>query len=79
MDKVKSDEIKFIVLLKKAKNVQSFSPLGRDDKRCQTAEPQLRQLRPGHTVACWKAPDYEHAPPCEIPSQPSSQEVPSHD
>ena len=54
-------------------------PLGRDDKHCQTVEPELRQVRPGHTVACWKAPDYEHASACQIPSQLSSQEVPTYD
>ncbi len=53
-------------------------PLGRNDKRCQTLEPQLRRLRPSHTVACWKAPDYETAPPCDIPSQ-LSPEVSAHD
>ncbi len=42
-------------------------PLGRDDKRCQRVEPELRELQPDHVVACWKAPDYEKAPPCEIP------------
>ena len=53
-------------------------PLGRNDKRCQTIEPELRQVRPDHTVACWKAPDYETAPAREVPSQLSS-EVYSHE
>ncbi len=48
-------------------------PLGRDDKRCQTVEPELRQFRPDRTVACWKVPGYETAPPREIPSQLSSE------
>jgi len=34
-------------------------PLGADDKRCRTIEPQLRQVRPGRFVACWRAPGYE--------------------
>ena len=40
--------------------------LGRDDKRCQSTEPELRQVQPGHLVACWKAPGYENASPCEV-------------
>ena len=37
-------------------------PLGRDDPQCQTAEPQLREVEPGHWSACWKCPNYESAP-----------------
>ena len=33
--------------------------LGHDDKRCQTVEPQLKEVRPGRHVACWYAPGYE--------------------
>jgi len=33
-------------------------PTGCGDKRCQTAEPQLRQVQPGRSVACWYAPGY---------------------
>jgi peptide/nickel transport system ATP-binding protein/oligopeptide transport system ATP-binding protein len=33
-------------------------PLGRDDRRCQTVEPGLREVVPGHLVACWKCPGY---------------------
>ena len=33
--------------------------LGCNDKRCQTIEPQLRQLDNGRAVACWYAPGYE--------------------
>jgi peptide/nickel transport system ATP-binding protein/oligopeptide transport system ATP-binding protein len=33
--------------------------LGCNDKRCQTVEPQLRQLDNGRAVACWYAPGYE--------------------
>jgi oligopeptide/dipeptide ABC transporter ATP-binding protein len=36
-------------------------PLGREDKRCQTCEPQLRQVEDNHSVACWYAPGYEKA------------------
>jgi len=34
-------------------------PIGCDDRRCQTAEPQLRQVQPGRCAACWYAPNYE--------------------
>ncbi|MBW8002822.1 MAG: ABC transporter ATP-binding protein [Planctomycetes bacterium] len=33
-------------------------PLGCDDRRCQTDEPELREVRPGRCVACWYAPGY---------------------
>ncbi|RKY10816.1 MAG: ABC transporter ATP-binding protein [Planctomycetota bacterium] len=32
---------------------------GRNDKRCQTTEPQLRNVGHGRQVACWHAPGYE--------------------
>jgi oligopeptide/dipeptide ABC transporter ATP-binding protein len=41
--------------------------LGRDDNRCRSSEPGLRQVRPGHLVACWKASGYEHGFTCEVP------------
>jgi len=34
-------------------------PVGCDDKRCQSVEPELREVRPGRKVACWYAPGYE--------------------
>lgn len=34
-------------------------PLGHDDKRCQTQEPPLLEIKPGHWVACWKTCGYE--------------------
>lgn len=35
-------------------------PIGHDDKRCQTAEPELRPVKgPDRCVACWYAPGYE--------------------
>ena len=34
-------------------------PLGCDDRRCQTNEPELREVRPGRYVACWYAPGYK--------------------
>ena len=34
-------------------------PIGCNDKRCQTVEPQLRRLDNGRAVACWCAPGYE--------------------
>ncbi len=34
-------------------------PLGREDKRCQTVEPELRKLAGGRAAACWLAEGYE--------------------
>jgi len=34
-------------------------PVGCNDKRCRTIEPQLRTLAAGRAVACWYAPGYE--------------------
>jgi oligopeptide/dipeptide ABC transporter ATP-binding protein len=34
-------------------------PVGCNDKRCQTVEPELKEVRPGRFVACWYAPGYE--------------------
>jgi len=34
-------------------------PIGCNNKRCQTVEPQLRSLDNGRAVACWFAPGYE--------------------
>jgi len=34
-------------------------PVGTDDKRCRTNEPELREVRPGRYAACWLAPGYE--------------------
>jgi len=34
-------------------------PIGCNDKRCQTIEPELREVIPGRKVACWYAPGYE--------------------
>ena len=44
-------------------------PLGCNDKRCQTVEPNLREVRPGHVAACWKTANYEDSPSCDIPVQ----------
>ncbi len=33
--------------------------VGCGDRRCQTVEPQLREVQPGRCVACWYAPGYE--------------------
>jgi oligopeptide/dipeptide ABC transporter ATP-binding protein len=38
-------------------------PVGGDLKRCQTQEPELREVRPNHWVACWECPGYESAKP----------------
>ena len=32
-------------------------PLGCDNKKCQTQEPQLREVQPGHFAACWLLDD----------------------
>ncbi len=37
-------------------------PVGRDLPRCQSQEPALREVEPGHWVACWECPGYEQAP-----------------
>ena len=34
-------------------------PTGHDDKRCQSVEPELREVQTGRCVACWYAPGYE--------------------
>jgi oligopeptide/dipeptide ABC transporter ATP-binding protein len=34
-------------------------PLGSEDKRCQTEEPDLREVKPHRCVACWYVPGYE--------------------
>ncbi len=36
-------------------------PIGRDLKRCQTQEPELREVQPNHWVACWQCAGYESA------------------
>ncbi len=43
-------------------------PLGRDDKQCQTQEPTLREVQPGHFCACWQCPGYRNAKAAD-PSQ----------
>jgi len=34
-------------------------PVGNADKRCQTVEPELKEVQPGRCVACWHASGYE--------------------
>jgi peptide/nickel transport system ATP-binding protein/oligopeptide transport system ATP-binding protein len=34
-------------------------PVGCDDSRCQSKEPELREVEQGRFVACWYAPGYE--------------------
>jgi oligopeptide/dipeptide ABC transporter ATP-binding protein len=34
-------------------------PVGGNDERCKTVEPELREVQPGRHVACWYAPGYE--------------------
>jgi oligopeptide/dipeptide ABC transporter ATP-binding protein len=34
-------------------------PIGCEDKRCRTVEPELREVQTGRPVACWYAPGYE--------------------
>jgi oligopeptide/dipeptide ABC transporter ATP-binding protein len=33
-------------------------PLGSQDPQCQSQAPPLREVEPGHCVACWKAEGY---------------------
>jgi oligopeptide/dipeptide ABC transporter ATP-binding protein len=33
--------------------------IGGRDKRCQTTEPELKEIKPGRWVACWYAPEYK--------------------
>jgi len=33
-------------------------PVGRDNKKCRTVEPELKEVAPGRCVACWYAPGY---------------------
>jgi oligopeptide/dipeptide ABC transporter ATP-binding protein len=33
-------------------------PLGSDDPTCQSQDPDLKEVKPGHWVACWKAEGY---------------------
>ena len=37
-------------------------PTGRNLARCHSAEPALREVRPGHWSACWECPGYADAP-----------------
>jgi oligopeptide/dipeptide ABC transporter ATP-binding protein len=34
-------------------------PVGCNDKKCQTEEPELKEVSSGHFTACWKAAGYE--------------------
>ncbi|MCE5341610.1 MAG: ABC transporter ATP-binding protein [Planctomycetaceae bacterium] len=34
-------------------------PIGCNDKKCQTVEPELKEVSNGHFAACWHAPGYE--------------------
>ena len=34
-------------------------PVGCKDKRCQTVEPALKEVSPGHSVTCWYAKGYD--------------------
>jgi oligopeptide/dipeptide ABC transporter ATP-binding protein len=33
-------------------------PLGKNDNRCRTMEPEIKEVRPARKVACWKADGY---------------------
>ncbi len=37
-------------------------PIGCDLPRCQSDDPPLREVVPGHWAACWECPGYENAP-----------------
>ena len=47
-------------------------PIGCDKTRCQTEEPNLREVKPGHWVACWEVEGYENAPATD-PSDPNAK------
>ena len=49
-------------------------PLGRDDRQCQSVEPPLREVAPGHWCACWKCPGYAAAAESD-PARPPAQET----
>jgi len=34
-------------------------PVGNDDLRCMSVEPELREIKPGRCSACWYTPGYE--------------------
>jgi oligopeptide/dipeptide ABC transporter ATP-binding protein len=36
--------------------------IGKDIERCQTTEPPLREVQPGHWCACWECPGFQNAP-----------------
>lgn len=36
-------------------------PLGKDDKQCQSVEPELKEVESGRCVACWKAKGYSES------------------
>ena len=36
-------------------------PVGRNLAQCRDSQPPLREVEPGHKVACWKCPGYENA------------------
>jgi len=40
--------------------------VGCNDRRCQTVEPALREVRQGRCVACWYAPGYEESEKCNL-------------
>jgi len=54
-------------------------PLGRDEPRCRSEEPSLREVANDHWVACWKCPGYEpaqdaiSAPPPPPPVTPEDE------
>jgi len=48
-------------------------PVGHDLARCAASEPDLREVRPGHWVACWECPGYAGAKPTD----PADAPIPS--
>jgi oligopeptide/dipeptide ABC transporter ATP-binding protein len=41
-------------------------PIGCKDKRCQSFEPELKEVKPGRCVACWYAPGYDGNEKCKM-------------